>query len=52
VAVTSSNLNVTMEDSAIRQMALRAPPKGAKGLVTKTARAADAGPRAAAQAMA
>jgi hypothetical protein len=31
VAVTSPNLNVTLEDSAIRQMALRAPPGGVQG---------------------
>jgi hypothetical protein len=51
-AVASSNLNVTLEDSAIRQTALRTPPEAAKGLVTRAARAAHAGFRAVAQAMA
>jgi hypothetical protein len=40
VAVTSPNLNVTLEDSAIRQMALRTPTEGVKGLVTRAAGAA------------
>jgi hypothetical protein len=31
VAVASSNLNVALEDSAIRQMTLRAPPGGGQG---------------------
>jgi hypothetical protein len=52
VAVTSSNLNMALEDSTIRQMALRTPPEEAKGLVTRAARAAHAGPRAAAHTMA
>jgi hypothetical protein len=47
LAVTSPNLNVTLKDSTIRQMTLRAPPEGVKGLVTRAARAAHAGPRAA-----
>jgi hypothetical protein len=50
VAVASSNLNMALEDSAIRQMALRAPPGGGcQGFATRAARAAHAGPRAAAR---
>jgi hypothetical protein len=52
VTVASSNLTVAMGDSAIRQMTPRTPPEGAKGLVTRAARAARAGPRAAAHTMA
>jgi hypothetical protein len=52
MAVTSSNLNVALEDSTIRQMALRTPPGEVKGLATRSARAAHAGPRAAAHTMA
>jgi hypothetical protein len=50
-AEAPSNLNVALEDSAIRQMMLRKPPGGVKGLATRTARAADAGLKAAAQKM-
>ena len=32
MAATSSNFNMALEDSAIRQMALRKPPEGVKGL--------------------
>jgi hypothetical protein len=46
VAVASSNLNVVLDDSTIRQMALRAPPGGVKGFANRAARAAHAGPRA------
>jgi hypothetical protein len=52
VAVTSSNLNVTLGDSTIRQMALRTPPGGFMGLANRAARAANAGPRAAAHTIA
>jgi hypothetical protein len=52
VTVASSNLNLALEDSTIRQLALRTPPQGVKGLVTKAARAVHAGPRAAAHTMA
>jgi hypothetical protein len=51
VAVTSSNLNVALEDSKIWQMAQRTPPGGFKGFATRAARAAHAGPRATAQMM-
>jgi hypothetical protein len=52
VAETSSNLNMPLEDSTIRQMAPRTSPKGVKGLVTRAAQATHAGPRAAAHTMA
>jgi hypothetical protein len=52
VAVTSPNLNEALEGTAIRQIALRAPLGGVRGLSTKAARAAHAGPRAAAVKMA
>jgi hypothetical protein len=45
VAVAPSNLDVALNDTAIRQMALR-PPPGIKGLATRVARAAHASPRA------
>jgi hypothetical protein len=50
--VASSNLNLALEQSTIRQMALCTPPVGVKGFATRAARAAHAGPRAATQAMA
>jgi hypothetical protein len=60
VTVASSNLNVALEDSTIRQMTLHTPPEGVKGLapegvkglVTRAPRAAHASPRAAAHTMA
>jgi hypothetical protein len=45
VAVAPSNLNVALNDAAIRQMVLR-PPPGIKGLATRVARTAHASPRA------
>jgi hypothetical protein len=45
-------LNVALEDTAIRQMALRAPPGGVNGFATMEARAAHASPRAAAHTVA
>jgi hypothetical protein len=50
--VKSSNSIVTLKDSIMRQMALRAPPEGVQGPVTRAARAARAGTRAAAHTMA
>jgi hypothetical protein len=54
VAVTSPNLIVALENLTIRQMALHTPPReGLKVLLaTRAARAANSGPRAAAQTMA
>jgi hypothetical protein len=52
VAVTSPNLNVALGESAIRQVSLRTPPGGVKGLATRAARAAHSGLRAAAHKMA
>jgi hypothetical protein len=46
VAVASSNLNVALQNSTIRQLALRTPPEVVKGIATRSARAAHAGPRA------
>ena len=51
MAVASSNLNVALEDSAVRQITLRTPPGVVKGLATRPARVARAGPRAAARKM-
>jgi hypothetical protein len=54
VALASSNLNVALGDSTIRQIAPRTPTGGGgvKGIATRETRAAHAGPRAAAHLMA
>jgi hypothetical protein len=52
VTVASSNLNVALEDSAIRQMAPRTPQRGFKSLATRVARAEHSGPGAAIHTMA
>jgi hypothetical protein len=52
MAVASSKSALDLEGSAIRPMAQRTPPGRVKGFATRAARAAHAGPRAAAHAMA